>query len=263
VSGDSAAPAIKTLIAHLDTPLDSGSETQVRYLRYADAEDLATRLKGQLTSSGSSSSSSAARGPGQPASAPASTGPTTVSLEGGMATIWADKDTNALVITAGQRTMRALNAVVDKPTSAARRCWCRRSSSGVGRQVSRARGQLVDGSTTARGRQHQPIGGAIIDLYSAAKSGSLPSAAQPLGTTIGVGRLAASGINFAAVLRALQGDSRTNIIATPSVQTQDNQEAKIEVAQEVPFVTGQYTSNTGTTSASRRSSARPWARCPP
>ncbi len=51
------------------------------------------------------------------------------------------------------------------------------------------------------------------------------------------------------MLRALQGDSRTNILATPSVVTRDNQEAKMEVAQEIPFLTGQYSTTNGTGSA--------------
>jgi general secretion pathway protein D len=66
------------------------------------------------------------------------------------------------------------------------------------------------------------------------------------GTTFGIGRIASSGVNFAAMLRAIQGDSNTNIIATPSTVTMDNQEAELKVAQEVPFVTGSY-SNTGNT----------------
>ncbi len=56
-------------------------------------------------------------------------------------------------------------------------------------------------------------------------------------------------MNFAAILRALQSDVRTNIIATPQVVTRDNQEAKMEVAQEVPFLTGQYSTTNGTGSA--------------
>ena len=50
----------RTLIAHLDTPLESGGDTQVRYLRYADAEKLAAKLKEQATAG-------AAAQPGQPA----------------------------------------------------------------------------------------------------------------------------------------------------------------------------------------------------
>jgi general secretion pathway protein D len=48
-------------------------------------------------------------------------------------------------------------------------------------------------------------------------------------------------VSFAAMLRALRSDDNTNVIATPSALTMDHQEATIKVAQEVPFVTGQYT----------------------
>jgi general secretion pathway protein D len=44
------------------------------------------------------------------------------------------------------------------------------------------------------------------------------------------------------LIRALNGIGNTNIIATPSIVTLDNEEAEIKIAQEVPFVTGQYTS---------------------
>src|ERR1019366_2198006 len=96
-----------------------------------------------------------------------------------------------------------------------------------------------------------PVGGSsIVDLVSAALStssgspstgtstgtttGSGLSNATLNGTTLGVGRLKAAGVNFAVMLRALQGDSRTNILGTPSVVMRNNQEAKMEVAQEVP-----------------------------
>ena len=49
---------------------------------------------------------------------------------------------------------------------------------------------------------------------------------------------------FAALLRALEGDSATNILSTPQLMTLDNEEAEIVVAQNVPFITGQFT-NTG------------------
>jgi general secretion pathway protein D len=54
-------------------------------------------------------------------------------------------------------------------------------------------------------------------------------------------------VNFAVLLRALRGDSSTNILQTPSVITLDTEEAEIKVAQEVPFITGQYTSGGGST----------------
>ena len=49
-------------------------------------------------------------------------------------------------------------------------------------------------------------------------------------------------MNFAVILRALRNDGNTNILQTPSITTLDNEEAEIKVAQEVPFVTGQFTS---------------------
>ena len=51
-------------------------------------------------------------------------------------------------------------------------------------------------------------------------------------------------MSFAAILRALEGDADTNIISTPSIVTTDNEEASLNVGQEVPFVTGSFT-NTG------------------
>ncbi|MEO7916977.1 MAG: type II secretion system protein GspD, partial [Dokdonella sp.] len=47
-------------------------------------------------------------------------------------------------------------------------------------------------------------------------------------------------LNLGALVRALRGDGKTNILSTPSILTLDNQEAEIKVAQEVPFLTGSY-----------------------
>ncbi|HEY5559953.1 MAG TPA: secretin N-terminal domain-containing protein, partial [Steroidobacteraceae bacterium] len=88
----------RTLITHLDTPLEAGGDTQVRYLRYADAEKLAAKLKEQSAAS--------------PAAQPGAQGAT-----GGVdksVTIWAEPETNALVITAPPKTMRSLMSVVDR-----------------------------------------------------------------------------------------------------------------------------------------------------
>ena len=67
--------------------------------------------------------------------------------------------------------------------------------------------------------------------------------AAPGGFTIGGGRHQDSGINFAAILRALAGNGDTNVVSMPSVITLDNEEAQIKVAQEVPFITGQFTNS--------------------
>ena len=111
ISGDPTMRLkIRALIANLDTPLDTGGETMVRYLHYAKAEDLAAKLKEQIVSNNPSTTGTVTRVVSPTNAATAAT----VSLAGGTGTIWADKETNALVITAPQRTMRALNAVIDK-----------------------------------------------------------------------------------------------------------------------------------------------------
>ena len=58
---------------------------------------------------------------------------------------------------------------------------------------------------------------------------------------MGVGQIVENGTSWAALIRAVGGIGNTNIIATPSIVTLDNEEAEIKIAQEVPFVTGQYT----------------------
>jgi general secretion pathway protein D len=228
----------RTLIAYLDTPLATGGDTRVRYLRYADAEKIAAKLKEQV-------SGVAAAGV-----AGAATGATAQSVGGGT-TIWAEPETNALVITAPAKTMNSLMAVIDKLDIRRAQVIVEAIIVEVSADKSAELGVnwLVDGSKSddAVGGFIEPIGGtSIVDLARAARDPATLTTV-PRGTTIGVGRLTTNGIDFAAVLRALRGDSTTNIIATPSIVTMDNQEAEIKVAQEVPFVTGQYTNAGGNT----------------
>jgi len=254
LSGDATQRLkLRTLIANLDTPLDTGGETYVRYLQYAKAEDLASKLKEQITSPGAKGATGAPGAAGAAAAGPV--GAATVSLAGGTGTIWADKDTNALIITAPQRTMRAINAVIDKLDI--RRAMVQVEAIIVEISADKTAdlgiNWVLDGSNSklAVGGFIEPTGGtSAIDLYNLAKGTSTSASAAALtGTTFGIGRLNATGVNFGMIVRALQGDARTNIISTPSITTRDNEEAKIEVAQEVPFITGQYTGTTGSSSA--------------
>lgn len=222
----------KALIAHLDTPLDNGGDTQVRYLRYADAEKIAGKLKEQL----SAATAAPAAAAGAAALADKST------------SIWAEPETNALVITAPPKTMRSLMSIVDKLDIRRAQVLVeaiivevtadKSAELGVNWVAADADGDIPAGGFV------QPVGGvSVLDLARAVDDPSTLTSV-PRGTTIGIGRLNGTGINFAAMIRALRGDSNTNIIATPSIVTMDNQEAQIKIAQEVPFVTGQFT-NTG------------------
>jgi general secretion pathway protein D len=84
----------------------------------------------------------------------------------------------------------------------------------------------------------------IVQIGSVAGSGADAAGLIGEGGTLGVGRISDTGISFAAILRALEGQADTNIISTPSIVTTDNEEATLNVGQEVPFVSGSFT-NTG------------------
>jgi general secretion pathway protein D len=231
---------LRALVAHLDTPLESGGDTQVRYLRYADAEKIASKLKEQLGVAVAQTT------PGQGAA------PTGAASADRSVTLWAEPETNALVITAPPKAMKSLMSIIDKLDI--RRAQVQIEAIIVDMTVDKTAelgvNWAIDGSkdNNAVGGFISPVGGvSILDLANAVNDPSTLTTA-PNGTTIGVGRFKDTGVNFAAILRALRGDSNTNIISTPNIITMDNQEAQIKVAQEVPFVTGSFT-NTGGTGA--------------
>jgi general secretion pathway protein D len=105
-------------------------------------------------------------------------------------------------------------------------------------------------STTPIGATNFPdFGSGVVQLAGAAAGGGDtpidPSGLIGDGITIGVGRISDTGVSFAAILRALEGNADTNIISTPSLVTTDNEEASLNVGQEVPFVTGSFSSTGG------------------
>ncbi|HZO23187.1 MAG TPA: type II secretion system secretin GspD, partial [Steroidobacteraceae bacterium] len=247
VGGDQAQRLrIRALIAHLDTPLDSGGDTQVRYLHYADAEKIAPKLKEQITGVAQAAAGTA---PGAAAS------PQAQAEKSAM--VWADPQNNALVITAPPKIMRAVMSIVDKLDIRRPQVLVEAVIVEVNTDKTAQLGvnwaEFERGTgTVPAGAFVSPIGssGSIVDLANdvgGLVTGTATSATLPTGATFAVGRISSGGLNFAAMLSALRGDSDTNVIATPSTMTLDNQEAEIKVAEEVPFVTGSF-ANTGTVS---------------
>jgi len=227
----------RTLITHLDTPLEAGGDTQVRYLRYADAEKLAAKLKEQ------SGATVAAAGGAAAAQAAAAPGGVDKSV-----TIWAEPETNALVITAPPKTMRSLMTIVDRLDVRRAQVIIEALLVEVSTDAARDLGVnwIVDGSgdNFLVGLFNTPIAGVDIGDIAAGINDPSSVTSAPGGLTIGGGRRQDSGTNFGAILRALASEGDTNIVSMPSVITLDNEEAQIKVAQEVPFLTGSY-SNTG------------------
>lgn len=231
---------LRALIAHLDTPLEDSDGTRVRYLRYADAEELASKLQQQYT--------------GGATGADATTGrPNSEQIN-----VWADTQTNALIVDAPPKIMRSMMTVVDKLDIRRAQVQIeaivvevvadRRADLGVTWAVY----DNQTGKTPVALTNFSTSGAGVAQLTAAAVAGNGKITNANLigeGATIGVGRLKDSGVSFAAILRALQGDADTNILSTPSVVTTDNEEATLNVGKEVPFVTGSFT-NTGGQSGS-------------
>jgi general secretion pathway protein D len=232
ISGDQVARLrLRALISHLDTPLEDGGNTQVVYLRYADAEDLATRLREQIT-----------------AGVPGAEGrPAATRTENVI--IWADPGTNALVMTAPAEVMRSLRMVIDKLDIRRAQVLVEAIIAEVSYNRAAELGVTwaVDGSADNNivGLTKLGSGANITDLAGAAVGGGAAVgqalAGLPQGLLLGAGRInSRSGTNWGVVLRALLTDSDTNVLSTPSIVTMDNEEAEIKVGQEVPFLTGQF-----------------------
>ena len=233
---------LKTLVAHLDTPLQSGGDTQVRYLKYAEAEKIAAKLREQIQ--GITAAVMPAGGAAGGAAAP------TLSSSGGdkSVTIWAEPQTNALVVSAPPKVMRSVMAIVDRLDI--RRAQVLVEAILVEMSADKAMDLGVNwvigktdenGTTLPAGGFINPIDGTGLGEILQGVLNPDSIAGLPSGLTAGFGQIVNGGTSWAALVRAIGGIGNTNIIATPSIVTLDNEEAEIKIAQEVPFITGSYT----------------------
>ena len=239
ISGDkSERLRLRALITHLDTPLEDGGDTNVRYLRYANALDLATKLQTQY--SGMAPAAAGAEGVAPPSAA----------LRGSSEiTIWADEQTNALVITAPPKIMRSMMGVIDKIDI--RRAQVLVEAIIVEVTESKAAELGISWAAYNEGNlvgltKFSGVSPGVLGLANAIIGDDLSAVGDVIndGINVGAGRISDSGTSFVGLIQALEADSDTNIVATPTLVMLDNEEAQIQIGQEVPFVTGSFT-NTG------------------
>ena len=242
VSGDELQRArIRDLVKYLDTPLEQSGNVKVIYLQYAQATEIAdvlTRVMQNINRLDETEGAKKARSDNS-------------------ATIEADEGTNSLIITADTDQMASVEAVVHRLDIRRAQVlveaiivemevidgqdlgmqWLFADSSGAfGSNINSADATartIADGILPDEGSDDDDIGLAGL-------AGAL---ANTGGTTLGWGQISDS-LTMAVVLTALEEQSNSNILSTPSILTLDNQEAYITVGQQVPFVTGSYT-NTG------------------
>ncbi|WP_159910874.1 type II secretion system secretin GspD [Pantoea sp. 18069] len=268
----------------------SSGNIHVVYLKNADAVTLATTLRAAMASDGGAGSTgaagnSAASGGGLRTTGTGSAASTQTSSSGlsggstssGLGTdsgslgssnqpstggqIQADPATNSLIISAPPPVYRQLRAVIDQLDG--RRAQVLVESLIVevtanklaqfGVQWQSLLGN--NGSTMGVIGTNSGTSGANILGVAAGLAGGATAAANALGNL-------GAGLNFGiapringkyylgALANFLQNSGDANVLSTPNLMTLDNEEAKIIIGNNVPFVTGSYASTTGTSGVS-------------
>ncbi|MDZ7893331.1 MAG: type II secretion system secretin GspD [Rhodoferax sp.] len=246
------------LIDKLDQPVASvngaAGNIYVVYLKNANATQLATTLRAAMSANGSSGGGSAVAASPAPASGAGSStlGAAQAPSTGGQ--IQADPTTNSLIITASEPQYRQLRAVIDKLDARRAQVFVESLIAEVsadkaaefGIQWQGALGNAGDSSIGVLGTNFGAAGNNIISLATQGASGTV---APGKGLNVGVANKTNGIYVLGFLARFLEATGSGNVLSTPNLLTLDNEEAKIVIGQNVPFVTGQFT-NTGANSGS-------------
>ena len=250
---------VKSLVDKLDQPsADAGNgnagNIHVVYLENADATKLAATLRAAMTGQAPTAVAPTPTGAGAAAGAVVS-----ASATGGQ--VQADVATNSLIITAPEPQYRQLRAVIDRldgrraqvlvESLIAEVSTDKQAQFGIQWQALLGNSS---GNTVGLLGSNFSIGGTNIFSVAAAAAtlaatppNTAPTLSNPFanGANIGIAHRTASGFVLGALANLLQSTGDGNVLSTPTLLTLDNEEAKIVIGQNVPFVTGQFT-NTGT-----------------
>jgi general secretion pathway protein D len=238
LSGEkSARLKYRAIISDLDSPIESGGNTHVVYLRYADATNIATILNNV----GQDALKAEAKNVGAGGAGAAG---------GDMVNVQADEESNALVISAPASIFPSLRAVIQQLDIPRAQVHIEAIIAEVSITTSKELGVqwlFRNSQPGALGASTfstfgSTIGDVVGGITDSATGGLIPD-----GGILGLGGIDDDGLSMAVLIRALQGDGETNLLSTPSLVTLDNQEAEIIIGQNVPFVTGQSTGASSTT----------------
>ena len=262
----------RSLITKLDQPTSQVGNVHVVYLKNADATKLAQTLRavvsgdpnavparetgtgGGSVGSGSQSIGSAGFGtvqaPGAQTANLRQAAPQQLSAAsaGGSSAgfIQADASTNTLIITASDAVYRNLRGVIDMLD--VRRAQVYIESLVV--EVSSAKAsefgiQWLGLSGDAESKYR--VGGAQV-FNASAGNGLVEMIAKKVpgpGLSIGIFKQINGELGLGALAHALETDGNANILSTPNMLTLDNELATIKVGQNVPIISGQFTTTGG------------------
>ncbi len=257
VSGDERSrQRVVELIHRLDAEQASTGNTKVRHLRYAKAEDLVEVLTGFAQK---------LEGKDGAAPAPGSAG----GKRRNEINIMAHEDTNALVISAEPDQMRTLESVINQLDIRRAQVlveaiivevaegddvgfgiqWATEAGGGtqfnnlgptigeIGAGIWAAQDQKASQTCTGSGDN-------LTCTQNPDTKGDITLLAQALGKVNGMAWGVTMG-DFGALVQAVSSDTNSNVLATPSITTLDNQEASFIVGDEVPILTGAQNSTNG------------------
>lgn len=214
---------IRTLIQQLDKPSYFSGSTKVIRLKYADSKKLAELLKNVMSDSDS--------------------GNKDANKAKGKASIHADEELNALVVRAEPSVLKEIDEIIHELD-------VRRAQVLIESAIVEVTGDVTDslGFQWAVGDTDNPVAGTNFgnagqSLSSIATGVATGAPTLSNGLTVGGFKESNGQIDFGVIIQALESQSNTNLLSTPSIMTLDNQEAEIVVGQNVPFLTGSTTSS--------------------
>ncbi len=264
------ASLAKALIAKLDQPTTEAGNVHVVYLKNADATKLAQTLRavisgdtslpqqqqgtqgGSVATTGGVSQggqgTQGGQGLGQGNTTAGNTfGQQQTQSTGGTGAgfIQADASTNTLIITAPDAVYRNMRAVIDLLD--ARRAQVYIESMIVEVNANKAAEFGVQwlgltGNSTSDYRvgalqSFSSAGANALTALAASGSKAIPGA----GLSIGVFKQVNGALGLGAIVHALENEGNANILSTPTMLTLDNELATIKVGQNVPIISGQFT----------------------
>lgn len=223
---------LKALAAQLDSPAISGGDTQVIYLKNANAENLAEVLRSTIDAG--------------PEGRGDSDSPAPRGLLGKI-NIRADAETNALIVTATKSDFAIVAEIIRKLDVRRLQVYVEALIAEVSTRAAQQLGVQFGVGDGARGDQQGLVGGTNFTLGASLSA----AAVNPLATGAGFSLGFVDGTitlpdgteiyNINVLAKALEDQTDANVLSTPNILTMDNEEAEIVVGQNVPFITGAYT----------------------
>ncbi len=254
------AKLARTLIAKLDQPTTLPGNVHVVYLRNAEAAKLAQVLRAVVAGESGAATAGpvqttatppAAQQGGGMQAAPASPAPQQGPLPaGGVAgIIQADPTTNTLIITANERVYRNLRTIIDQLDARRAQVYVESLIVEVSADKAAELGIQWAGVSGDGGSSYR-VG--VLTGFSSEGNNLISQAASVLGTnktplppgnglTAALFRQQNGSLGLGLLARALEKNVKANILSMPNLITLDNEEARIIVGQNVPFITGQFT----------------------